>query len=157
MIAVSYVLIAVGTYYATSFVQFIFHRVFGHTRRVAKSHDVHVGGHHAQYAAQLISDRWIPTEQHITWYYAIPFTPMVLGAFWLLPWGLFAVHIASLALAIWWHVFLHRKYHVRGAWLERFAWFREKRRLHLAHHEHPRRNYAIIEYGWDRVFGTFDG
>ncbi len=151
-----YLLIGVVTYYGSSLVQTLFHRIFGHARRIPKLHDVHVSGHHAQYAQQLLSDRWIPTEQHITWYYAIPFTPMVLTAFWLLPSDLFVVHMLSLALTGWWHVFLHRQYHVRGVWLERFEWFREKRRLHFVHHKRPRRNYAIVEYGWDRLFGTFD-
>ncbi len=65
-----YLLIGVVTYYGSSLVQTLFHRIFGHARRIAKLHDVHVSGHHAQYAQQLLSDRWIPTEQHITWYYA---------------------------------------------------------------------------------------
>ena len=138
-----------------SFVQTVFHLVFGHTRRIAKFYHVHVGGHHAQYSGQMLSDRWIRTEQHIARYYAIPFTPMVLVAYWLLPVGLFVTHTLSLALAIWWHVFLHRQYHVRGVWFERFHWFREKRRLHFLHHERPRKNYAIVEYVWDRLFGTF--
>jgi sterol desaturase/sphingolipid hydroxylase (fatty acid hydroxylase superfamily) len=156
LVFLQHVIVGVATYYSTSFVQMLFHRIFGHTRRIAKIHDVHVGGHHAQYVPQLLSDRWIRTERHITWYYAIPFTPMVLTAFWLLPLSLFVVHTLSLAFSVWWHVYLHRQYHVRGVWFERFAWFREKRRLHFVHHQHPRRNYAIVEYGWDRLLGTFD-
>jgi sterol desaturase/sphingolipid hydroxylase (fatty acid hydroxylase superfamily) len=152
---VYYIAVAVATYYAASFVQVAFHRLLGHTRRIAKFHDVHVGGHHAQYSRQLLSNQWIPTEQHITWYYTIPFTPMVLIAFWLLPMGLFIAHILVLAFTVWWHVFLHRQYHVRGVWFERFRWFREKRRLHFLHHERPQKNYAIVEYVWDRLFGTF--
>jgi len=153
----NHIIVAVATYYATSFVQVFFHRIFGHTRRIATLHDVHVGGHHAQYARQLLSDRWIRTEQHISWYYAIPFTPMVLTALWLLPVSLFVVHALSLVFAIWWHVFLHRKYHVRGVWLERFEWFHIKRRLHFVHHQRPQKNFAIVEYGWDRLLGTLDG
>jgi sterol desaturase/sphingolipid hydroxylase (fatty acid hydroxylase superfamily) len=143
--ALNHIVVSIATYYATSFVQAFFHRIFGHTRRIATLYDVHVGGHHAQYARQLLSDRWIP------------FTPMVLTAFWWLPLSLFAVHAVSLTFAIWWHVFLHRKYHLRGVWLERFEWFRKKRRLHFVHHRRPRSNYAIVEYGWDRLLGTFEG
>ena len=152
-----FLLIGAGTYYGASLIQTLFHRFFGHTHRIAKLYHVHVGGHHAQYAAHLLSERWIRTEQHITWYYAIPFTPMVLIAFCILPTSLFIFHTLSLSFTIWWHVFLHRQYHVRGVWLERFAWFREKRRLHFVHHKRPRRNYAIVEYVWDQLFGTFDG
>jgi sterol desaturase/sphingolipid hydroxylase (fatty acid hydroxylase superfamily) len=156
VVILKHVVVGVATYYTTSFVQTLFHRIFGHTRRIAKLYDVHVTGHHAQYSPQMLSDQWIRTEQHITWYYAIPFTPMALTALWLLSFSFFVVYMLSLAFAIWWHVFLHRQYHVRGSWLERFEWFCEKRRLHFVHHERPRRNYAIVEYGWDRLLGTFD-
>ncbi len=151
-----YLCVGVVTYYGASLIQTLFHRFFGHSRRIGKLYEVHVGGHHAQYAPQLLSDRWIRSERHITWYYAIPFTPMVLMVFWLLPGSLFVVHMLALAFTIWWHIFLHRQYHVRGVWLERFQWFREKRRLHFVHHKRSRRNYAIVEYVWDRLFGTFD-
>jgi len=151
-----YLCVGVITYYGASLIQTLFHRFFGHSRRIGKLYEVYVGGHHAQYAPQLPSDRWIRSERHITWYYAIPFTPMVLMVFWLLPGSLFVVHMLSLAFTIWWHVFVHRQYHVRGVWPERFERFRNKRRLHFVHHMRPRRNYAIVEYVWDRSFATFD-
>lgn len=145
-----------GTYYLASLVQAMFHRLIGHAPRIARLYDVHVRGHHAQYTKQMLSNRWIPTERHITGYYAIPFIPIVCAAFCVLPGFYFMVHICALAFAIWWHVYLHRQYHVRGVWWERFAWFREKRRLHFVHHQRPHKNFAIVEYSWDLLFGTFD-
>ena len=148
-------LLAAATYYVASFIQTVFHRVFGHTRRVAKLYDVHVKGHHGQYSRALLSDRWIPTEQHVTWYYAIPFAPIVFIAFWYLPLDFFLAHLAALGGAIWWHVYLHRQYHLRNSWFGRFAWFRRKQHLHFVHHQRPNRNYAVVEYFWDRLFRTF--
>ncbi|HWC59548.1 MAG TPA: hypothetical protein VHC44_07615 [Verrucomicrobiae bacterium] len=147
---------ALATYYLASLIQAVFHRLFGHAPRIAKLHDVHVRGHHAQYARVTLSERWIPNEQHITGYYAIPFIPIVCAAFCLLPGIYFAVHIASLMFSIWWHVYLHRQYHVRGVWWERFRWFQHKRRLHFLHHQKPHKNFAIVEYSWDLLLGTFD-
>jgi sterol desaturase/sphingolipid hydroxylase (fatty acid hydroxylase superfamily) len=147
---------ALATYYLASFVQAVFHRYFGHARRIAKLHDVHVQGHHAQYAREMLSDQWIHTERHITGYYALPFIPIVCAAFCLLPGFYFAVHIASLAFAVWWHVYLHRQYHVRGVWWERYRWFQRKRRMHFLHHQKPHKNFAIVEYSWDLLLGTFE-
>jgi sterol desaturase/sphingolipid hydroxylase (fatty acid hydroxylase superfamily) len=149
-------LVGIATYYVASLIQTIFHRFFGHVPRVAKLYETHVKGHHAQYAREMLSDRWIPTEQHITGYYAIPFIPIVCAAYCLLPGIYFIAHLCGLAFAIWWHIYLHRQYHVRGAWWERFAWFREKRQLHFLHHQKPHKNFAIVEYNWDLLFGTFD-
>jgi sterol desaturase/sphingolipid hydroxylase (fatty acid hydroxylase superfamily) len=147
---------ALGTYYLASLIQAVFHRLFGHAPRIAKLYDVHVRGHHAQYARVMLSDRWIPAEEHITGYYAIPFIPVVCAAFCLLPGIYFAVHIASLMFAIWWHFYLHKQYHVRGVWWENFRWFLHKRRLHFLHHQKPRKNFAIVEYSWDLLLGTLD-
>jgi sterol desaturase/sphingolipid hydroxylase (fatty acid hydroxylase superfamily) len=39
--------------------------------------------------------------------------------------------------------------------LERFAWFRRKQQLHFVHHLHANRNFAVIDFFWDRLFGTY--
>lgn len=39
--------------------------------------------------------------------------------------------------------------------LQRFGWFQQRRRLHLLHHTDLGKNYAVIEFGWDKVFGTY--
>src|SRR6266853_4361356 len=67
-----YPCVGMVAYNGASLIQTLFHRFFGHSRRIGKLYEVHVGGHHAQYAPQLLSDRWIRSEQHITWYYAVP-------------------------------------------------------------------------------------
>ena len=145
-----------ATYYRASLVQAVFHRILGHAPRIAKLYEVHVRGHHAQYARELLSSRWIHTEQHITGYYAIPFIPIVCAAYCLLPGIYFVAHVGGLAFAIWWHIYLHRQYHVRGAWWERFAWFQQKRRLHFLHHQKPHKNFGIVEHTWDQLLGTFE-
>ena len=147
---------ALVTYYGASLAQTVCHRLFGHTRRISKLYEVHVAGHHAQYSgSRMLSDEWIPTEQHTIWYYAIPFGPIALAVLWLLPIEIFATHILALSFSIWWHIYLHRQYHVRRSWLRRFGWFQRKRRLHFIHHRLGVKNYAIVEYVWDRLLGTF--
>lgn len=53
------------------------------------------------------------------------------------------------------HTFLHKHYHLQHSWLERSRWFRRHRDLHYEHHRDARRNYAVIDLFWDRLFGTF--
>ncbi len=144
------------SYYLASLVQTVFHRFFGHRPVLGKLHRVHVNGHHAQYAREMLSGRWIESERHITGYYAIPFMPIVCLAYCSLPGIYFIAHICALIFAVWWHVYLHRQYHVRGSWWERLDWFQEKRHLHFVHHQKPNKNFAIVEYSWDLMFGTFE-
>lgn len=118
-------------------------------------YDVHVAGHHAKYQAKLLSEEWIPSERHVMWHYAIPFVPLLAAAFALLPAAWFVVHVAALAGTIWWHIYLHKQYHLRGSWFARFEWFRRKRALHFIHHRNEHSNFALVEYGWDKLLGTY--
>src|SRR6266550_6400376 len=77
------------TYYLGSFIQTLFHRIFGHTRRIEAIYDTHVCGHHANYQAKLLTEQWVPSERHVMWYYAIPFAPVWIAALVLLPRALF--------------------------------------------------------------------
>jgi sterol desaturase/sphingolipid hydroxylase (fatty acid hydroxylase superfamily) len=47
------------------------------------------------------------------------------------------------------------KYHVTGCWLGRFRWFRRKQQLHFVHHHHANTNFAVIDFFWDSLLGTF--
>jgi hypothetical protein len=148
--------VAAVTYYLTALVQTVFHRWFGHQPRVETIHHNHVTGHHATYSGgHLLSESWEASERHVLWYYAFPLLPVAAGASLLLPFALFLVHIASVAASVWVHLWLHRQYHLRETWLNRYAWFRCKQRLHFVHHRHATSNYAIIEYRLDRLMGTF--
>jgi sterol desaturase/sphingolipid hydroxylase (fatty acid hydroxylase superfamily) len=150
-------LVAVGTYYATTLVQTVFHRWFGHHRRLDAIYENHVKGHHGDYpAARLMTDEWIAAERHVLWYYALPLLPPSAVAAWCFPVALFGIHVAALAFTIWWHLYLHKQYHLNATPWEKFGWFRKKRTLHLRHHLTHHRNYAIVEFFWDRLFGSYD-
>jgi len=145
------------TYYTASIIQAVSHRLFGHTKRIAAVFESHALGHHRVYKANsLLLDHWIPAERHVMWYFALLFAPLVLGVYFLAPIDVFVAHALGLAFAVWWHVFLHQQYHLRGSYLERFRWFQEKRRLHVVHHHRVWRNYAIVEFWLDRLMGTME-
>jgi sterol desaturase/sphingolipid hydroxylase (fatty acid hydroxylase superfamily) len=40
-------------------------------------------------------------------------------------------------------------------WLGRFSWFRRKQQLHFIHHRHGNYNFAVIDFFWDRLLGTY--
>src|SRR5271154_824341 len=48
-----------------------------------------------------------------------------------------------------------KKYHIEGSRLRRFAWFRRMQELHFAHHRHTDCNFAVINFFWDRILGTY--
>jgi hypothetical protein len=143
------------TYYFAAVVQTVMHRVFGHHNRITKIYEIHAKGHHGKYPPQrLLTEQWEDSEQHVMWYYAIPFVPVAAGVAWLLgPW-IFAFHVLGMIFAIWWHIHLHKQYHVKGCFWERYRWFRKKRELHFIHHRQVRTNYAIVEYWIDNLLRT---
>jgi sterol desaturase/sphingolipid hydroxylase (fatty acid hydroxylase superfamily) len=53
------------------------------------------------------------------------------------------------------HYYIDNQYHVAGSWLGRFSWFRRKQQLHFIHHRHGNCNFAVIDFFWDRLLGTY--
>lgn len=153
---VTYFLVALTTHYFASFIQIVCHRLFGHTRRIDKLFQVHTNGHHAKYPpTQLRSSVWIPNEEHITWYYAIAFAPFLVLCYAIAPSDVFMVFVLSLLASTGLHIYLHRQYHLQTTSLTRFTWFRKKQRLHFVHHRSVNRNYAIVEFFWDKLMRTY--
>jgi sterol desaturase/sphingolipid hydroxylase (fatty acid hydroxylase superfamily) len=148
---------AIFTYYGASFVQAVSHRLFGHTNRLEAVFESHALGHHGIYSVDsLLLDRWKAAEHHVMWYFALLFAPFVLTAYVFAPLHVFLAHLLGLAFAVWWHVFLHKHYHLRGSPFERFRWFQHKRQLHFVHHRQVHKNYAIVEFWLDRLMGTIE-
>jgi sterol desaturase/sphingolipid hydroxylase (fatty acid hydroxylase superfamily) len=75
--------------------------------------------------------------------------------YFILPLDLFVVVVLACAASFYAHVFFDKEYHVEGSRFQRFAWFRRKQELHFVHHRHANCNYAVIDYFWDRLLGTF--
>ena len=53
------------------------------------------------------------------------------------------------------HVYLDKQYHAARSSLARFAWFRRKQELHFVHHLHGDSNFAVMDFFWDKVLGTY--
>ncbi len=68
---------------------------------------------------------------------------------------LFLVVTAASAASFCLHVYLDKQYHAEGSCLTRLAWFRRKQQLHFVHHLHANTNFAVIDFFWDRLLGTY--
>ena len=151
-----FVLTAIGTHLVVSSTQTLFHYGLGHHRIGGIFHRNHIRFHHTHYArGHLVSSTHRHNEGNNTPYFLIP-AILVAGAMYLvLPLDLFVVLTAASAASFCAHVYLDRQYHTEGAKLARFAWFRRKQQLHFVHHLHADSNFAVIDFFWDRLFGTY--
>ena len=150
-----YLATAFLTHQLASLIQIAAHLYLGHVRR-GYLRTVHSQEHHGIYSRErLVSNTYLDESRSVDSYYAVPAAILLVAAYLALPWGVFVVHALALAASIAAHVYLHVQYHIRSSWLNLFRWFRRKRQLHLYHHKDTTRNYAVIEFFWDRVFGTY--
>ena len=149
-------LIAIGAHLVVSGSQTLLHYSLGHCRLGGVFFRNHIRFHHTYYArGHLVSSDYRNDEGNNTPYFLIP-TILVAGAiFFVLPLDLFLVAAAASTTSFYAHVYFDKAYHVQGSKLERFAWFRHKQQLHFVHHLHARTNFAVIDFFWDRLFGTF--
>jgi sterol desaturase/sphingolipid hydroxylase (fatty acid hydroxylase superfamily) len=151
-----FVLTAVCAHLITSGGQTLFHYGLGHRRLGGVFFRNHIRFHHRHYAkGRLVSPTYRGDEGNNTPYFLIP-TILVAGiAFCILPFSLFLVATTASAASFYAHVYLDKEYHVQASKLARFAWFRNKQQLHFVHHLHGDSNFAVIDFFWDRLLGTY--
>jgi sterol desaturase/sphingolipid hydroxylase (fatty acid hydroxylase superfamily) len=136
--------------------QTLMHRWLGHRRIGGLLFRNHLQFHHARYVkGRLVSAADFGKEGNNTPYFLIPVFLAAAAMFFILPFGLFIAVSSASAASFYAHVHFDKAYHVEGAYLERFAWFRRKQQLHFVHHLHADSNFAVIDFFWDRVFRTY--
>lgn len=151
-----FVLAAIGTHLVVSGSQTLFHYSLGHHRVGGVFYRNHIRFHHTYYARDhLVSPSYRDEEGNNTPYFLIPITLAAGTVFFVLPVGLFVVVVAVSALSFYAHVYLDKAYHVQESKLGRFAWFRHMQQLHFVHHLHANSNFAVIDFFWDRLLGTY--
>jgi len=103
----------------------------------------------------MVSEKYLAEHGNNTPFFLIPVAAVAVAAWSFMPLDLFVTHVAALALSFYAHVYLDAQYHVTGCWLGRFRWFRRKQLLHFVHHRHANTNFAVIDFFWARLLGTF--
>jgi sterol desaturase/sphingolipid hydroxylase (fatty acid hydroxylase superfamily) len=136
--------------------QTLMHCWLGHHRLGGRFSRNHIDFHHTYYTrGHLASAVYRGMDGNNTPFFLIP-TILVGGVlFFVLPFRLFVVMALASAASFYAHVYIDKAYHVERSSLERFAWFRRKRQLHFAHHLHANANFAVIDFFWDRMLGTY--
>jgi sterol desaturase/sphingolipid hydroxylase (fatty acid hydroxylase superfamily) len=150
------VLTAICTHLVMSCGQTLLHHGLGHHRLGGVLYRNHIKFHHTYYAkGHLASATYRGEDGNNTPYFLIP-TLLVGGVlFFVLPLPVFVAMALASAVSFYVHVVLDREYHVENSRLERFAWFRRKRQLHFVHHLHADANFAVIDFFWDKLLGTY--
>jgi sterol desaturase/sphingolipid hydroxylase (fatty acid hydroxylase superfamily) len=147
---------AVAAYLVGSFVQTVMHRWLGHKAVGSFFQRRHVLDHHRIYSPKnLVSREYSAVERSLTPYYAVPAGGVTAFLGLVLPLIPFVSFSMTLLFSFGAHAYIHKHYHLQHTWLERSRWFRRHRALHYVHHRDARRNYAVIDFFWDRLFGTF--
>jgi sterol desaturase/sphingolipid hydroxylase (fatty acid hydroxylase superfamily) len=145
-----------GTHLTMSCGQTLMHYWLGHHRIGGTLFRNHINFHHARYAkGHLVSPLPEEREGNNTPFFFIPVLLVGLAMFMILPTALFIAVTLAAGVSFHAHVWFDKAYHVEGSYLERFAWFRRKRQLHFVHHLHANSNFAVINFFWDRLLGTY--
>ena len=147
---------AMGTHLVVSASQTLFHYGLGHHRLGGVFFRNHIRFHHTYYAkGHLVSSTYRGEEGNNTPYFLIPTILAATVMFIVLPFDFFLVVAAASAVSFYAHVYFDKAYHVQESKLARFAWFRRKQQLHFVHHLHADSNFAVIDFFWDRLLGSY--
>ena len=151
-----YVFTAICAHLVMSGGQTLFHYGLGHRRVGGAFYRNHITFHHRYYArGKLVLPTQPANDGNNTPYFLIP-TILVAGVmFFALRIDLFLVVVAASAASFYAHVYLDREYHAERPRFARYTWFRHKQQLHFVHHLHADTNFAVIDFFWDRLLGTY--
>ena len=146
----------IGTHLVMSCSQTLLHNWLGHRRLGGLFFRNHINFHHRFYArGHLASAAYQDKEGNNTPFFPIPTILAGTVVFFVLPLALFLALTLAAAASFYAHVYIDKAYHVEGSMLQRFAWFRRMQQLHFVHHLHANSNFAVIDFFWDRLLGTY--
>jgi sterol desaturase/sphingolipid hydroxylase (fatty acid hydroxylase superfamily) len=147
---------AVVAHLLISLGQTLFHRHLGHSRLGGRFFKNHIQFHHAHYAGDhVVSTHYLDNGDNNTLFFLMPVAVVVGLSYFFLRLDLLVVQLAVMLLSFCAHYYIDNQYHVAGSWLDRFSWFRRNQQLHFVHHRHGNRNFAVIDFFWDRLLGTY--
>lgn len=144
-------------YFISSFAVYISHRFF-HKLWSGPLYKMHILGHHVAYPKQDVmswSYRTPKTAHSGKVASLIPFLVFLAAVFLIFPppyhWvALISGIFFTLSSTHW----FHKQMHLRDSPLQRFKWFRYRRKLHILHHVKSRKNFGLAESFYDRLFQT---
>jgi len=149
-------LTAMSAHFLMSLGQTLFHRYLGHWRLGGRFIKNHIQFHHGHYYGDhVVSTHYLDDGDNNTLFFLAPVAVVVGLSYLFLRLDLFMVHLAAMSLSFYGHVYVDKQYHVAESWLGRFSWFRRRQQLHFVHHRHANCNFAVINYFWDRLLGTY--
>lgn len=135
---------------------YAFHRLL-HNEFMGPLNQAHMKHHLELYPPeQYLSERYRRAGSSSTLY---PFLVVGLLAAALVVW-VFPLHITvplllELAAVGAANSYIHDSTHITGHWMERFKVYRDWRAMHYEHHVDMTKNYGIVTFLADRVFGTY--
>jgi len=146
-----YSLLIIG---ASEIFAYFWHRFGAHGNYVFMVHDTHFE-HHTNHRTKFNYE----AEEDFVWILLLmTLLQLVLFvgvAINLIPakFALISGLITMLVFSLNWKI--HRAYHVKDHWLNRFSTFKRLKELHYVHHKTPTKNYGILSLYIDWIMGTF--
>jgi sterol desaturase/sphingolipid hydroxylase (fatty acid hydroxylase superfamily) len=147
---------AMGAHLLVSLGQTLFHRHLGHNYLGGRFFKNHIQFHHDHYSGNhVVSVRYLDGGDNNTLFFLMPVAFIVILSYFFLRLDVLVVQFTVMSLSFCGHYYIDNQYHVSGSWLGRFAWFRRKQQLHFIHHRDGNCNFAVIDFFWDRLLGTY--
>lgn len=154
-------LIFLDSGFLSTFLGYWIHRAL-HQSWAGWFHTAHMNHHQVQYPPlDFLSEKYRSAGKHSTvLLFLIAFSPLIIGVLALgflgfLP--LYLVLAINGSLAFWglMHDYWHDEFHLSKTRYSNIALFRRDQDLHFIHHLDIGKNYGIIWFAWDHLFGTF--
>eukprot|EP00047_Mylnosiga_fluctuans_P008477 m.258853 g.258853 ORF g.258853 m.258853 type:complete len:209 (+) comp21933_c0_seq1:120-746(+) len=144
-------------YFITAVLAYSTH-VIGHFRIFSRWFRAHSIGHHVEAypPSRFLADTYVKSfDSNGKYYIPSMFFPGLIAHVLGLSWPEAAVMMGTGLAAMIVADIVHYELHMRKSFLDRFALFRELRRLHVFHHKgNCKVNYSVYDFTFDILVGT---
>lgn len=150
-----------ATYFFSTFIGYFIHKLF-HQSWAGFTNRAHMTHHIFKYPPKnLISDEYRSAGKDNTVIYFIPVVVTMLSA---IAWGqhigwlslFYAIFISvEIVVVSLLHEFVHASFHLERSIFHCWPGYGRLRELHFIHHSNMKKNFGILDFIWDYVFGTF--
>jgi sterol desaturase/sphingolipid hydroxylase (fatty acid hydroxylase superfamily) len=126
-------------------------------------HQAHLNHHNIQYPpSDMLSEKYRNAgTDNTTIYFAIIFSPLIIGNILLTIFGIVPIIIGvgifleMLTVSLL-NIFIHDALHITNGFWHRFKFFKNLQKLHFVHHIDQTKNFGIFNFFWDKAFGTYE-
>ena len=147
-------LVIVNTFFFMNLIEYILHKL-SHNPKIKILYNIHRKHHSIEFPPSRLTCNKYPLDDHLK----NPFIYITI-VIWIILYNIISYYTFSIifieSLIYTFTInFLHQAYHLNDSWLDKYKWFKYRKRIHHIHHLRTKKNLNLVVFTGDMIFNTY--